>query len=80
MLARAPGRASRPQIVGSLLAGWGVFNLVEGAINHHVLEIHSVLPASPHSLVFDFLFLLSGVVGTIAGWRIAGRSAAAAGG
>ena len=28
--------------VGLLLAGWGVFNVVEGLIDHHILGIHHV--------------------------------------
>src|SRR4051812_8381310 len=28
--------------VGSLALGWGIFNLVEGAIDHHILGIHHV--------------------------------------
>jgi uncharacterized membrane protein len=79
MLARAPGRASRGQVLGSLIAGWGGFNLVEGVINHHLLGLHSVLPASPHALVFDLLFLLSGAIAAIAGWLIAGRRSVAMG-
>src|SRR3978361_1772232 len=26
--------------VGSLFAGWGVFNLVEGIVDHHILGLH----------------------------------------
>lgn len=28
--------------LGLLLVGWGIFNLVEGAVNHHLLSIHNV--------------------------------------
>ena len=27
---------------GAMLLGWGAFNLVEGLINHHLLELHNV--------------------------------------
>ena len=33
--------------LGLLLAGWGVFNLVEGLINHQLLGIHHVLAKFP---------------------------------
>ncbi|MFD3166791.1 DUF2243 domain-containing protein [Herpetosiphon sp. NSE202] len=30
------------QIIGGLLSGWGLFNVVEGLINHYLLELHHV--------------------------------------
>ena len=30
--------------IGLLFAGWGAFNLVEGLVNHHILQIHRVRP------------------------------------
>lgn len=49
-------------LFGAALAGWGIFNLVEGIIDHHLLAIHHVLPGHPHELLFDLLFLASGVL------------------
>ena len=46
---------------GSLALGWGLFNLVEGILNHHVLHLHHVTETENH-LVWDLLFLVSGVV------------------
>jgi uncharacterized membrane protein len=46
--------------VGSLLLGWGLFNLVEGIIDHHVLHLHHVIEGSGH-LVWDIAFLGTGV-------------------
>jgi len=42
---------------GYLLVGWGAFNLVEGTINHHVLELHHVRDLPVHAPVYDWLFL-----------------------
>lgn len=59
---------------GLLLMGWGIFNLVEGIIDHHLLGIHHVKytpnKAWEHpSLAWDIGFLLIGGVGFIAlGW------------
>ena len=64
---RWSGRA----LLGSMLAGWGAFNLIEGLIDHHVLGIHHVLPGSPNQLLADLLFLTSGVLGAIVGWLMA---------
>lgn len=46
--------------VGSMAMGWGLFNLVEGLIDHHLLHIHHVTETENH-LVFDIAFLMSGV-------------------
>jgi uncharacterized membrane protein len=48
-------------LVGSLALGWGLFNLVEGVINHHLLEIHHVREGGDHR-AWDIAFLLSGIV------------------
>jgi uncharacterized membrane protein len=64
MLWSAGTRADVPwsgrTFAGSLLMGWGIFNLVEGIIDHHVLGIHHVVERLALSL-FDYAFLASGV-------------------
>jgi uncharacterized membrane protein len=47
--------------VGSLPLGWGLFNLVEGVIDHHLLHVHHVWEG-PNHLVWDLAFLASGLV------------------
>lgn len=51
LLGRAP-RTGTPTLVGLLLAGWGVFNLVEGTVNHLVLGLHHVRHG-PAELAWD---------------------------
>lgn len=46
---------------GCLLVGAGIFNLVEGIIDHHVLELHHVRDVPIHVPLYDWLFL--GVAG-----------------
>lgn len=46
---------------GSLPLGWGLFNLVEGVIDHHLLHLHHVWEGEGH-LVWDIGFLMSGVI------------------
>ncbi|TWT51556.1 DUF2243 domain-containing protein [Allorhodopirellula solitaria] len=53
--------------VGSLSLGWGLFNLVEGVIDHHILHIHHVTETSGH-LLWDLIFLGSGVALILLGW------------
>lgn len=33
-------------LVGSMLFGWGLFNVVEGVIDHHLLGLHHVVSGS----------------------------------
>ena len=54
---------------GAMILGWGLFNLVEGVIDHHMLHIHHVTETDNH-LVWDLAFLLSGLVMILVGWMI----------
>ena len=70
--ARQPGTAwSGRLFIGSMLAGWGLFNLVEGVVDHHILGIHHVLPGHPAQLSFDILFLAAGATLLLTGWFLA---------
>ena len=66
-LARAP--LSTRSFVGSLSLGWGLFNLVEGIIDHHLLGIHHVVEAPDH-LLYDLAFLASGALLIALGTRL----------
>ncbi len=46
---------------GWVLVGWGVFNLVEGVVDHHVLAIHHV-KAGPNQFWWDLGFLALGAL------------------
>ena len=60
---------------GQLLLGWGIFNLVEGVIDHHVLNIHHVRDIPVHVPSYDWLFLGIGGIGLIlVGWAMSRRS------
>jgi uncharacterized membrane protein len=62
LLARARPSAGRGRrLVGWMLAGWGVFNLVEGVIDHLVLGVHHV-HSGPHQPAYDLGFLALGAV------------------
>ena len=65
---------STKTFVGSLPFGWGLFNLVEGIIDHHLLHIHHVVEGAGH-LPWDLGFLASGLVLIVVGWLLihAGR-------
>lgn len=53
-------------LLGAMLLGWGIFNLVEGTLNHHVLQIHHVSETS-NRLVWDLGFLAAGALLVIGG-------------
>lgn len=63
-------------LLATLLLGFGMFNLVEGIVDHHVLQIHHVNETVPQSqwLSWDMGFLLWGAAMAIAGWRMLRRS------
>jgi uncharacterized membrane protein len=64
--ARDAGRwPSSRAFCGYLLVGWGAFNLIEGVINHHVLELHHVRDLPVHVALYDWLFILGGGVAFI---------------
>lgn len=57
---------STRHFVGSLIFGFGLFNFVEGIIDHHILHVHQVVQRLGVSM-FDYLFLASGVLMLIIG-------------
>ena len=42
---------------GGLLMGWGLFNIVEGIIDHHILKLHNVMEYSPNTHLGNYAFL-----------------------
>ena len=48
--------------VGMLLAGWGIFNVVEGVIDHQILGIHHVRDDLGAPLGWDLGFLVFGLL------------------
>lgn len=65
--------SGRP-LFGSVILGWGLFNVLEGLINHQLLGIHHVWPAGPGStLLWDLAFLAWGVSFIAVGYAIIRR-------
>lgn len=62
-------------LIGMMLIGWGIFNFVEGLINHQILGIHHVRRWGPDP-VWDVGFLVSGPLLAGAGWLLARRALA----
>jgi uncharacterized membrane protein len=70
LVAERPARHARRRFVGGLLIGWGGFNLVEGLVDHHLLNLHHVRPG-PDELAWDLAFLAWGAVMLVAGTWLA---------
>ena len=69
--ARHAGPAGSGRVLfGSMLAGSGLFNFLEGLIDHQILGIHHVRPGDPHQLLFDMLYLANGVLFFMIGARL----------
>ncbi|MBD2294547.1 DUF2243 domain-containing protein [Anabaena sphaerica FACHB-251] len=64
---------SSQTFVGSLLIGTGLFDLVEGLIDHQILGIHHVKPG-PNQLAWDLGFLALGALLIIIGWIMIQRN------
>lgn len=76
--ARDPAAAWRGSVLfGAMVYGWGIFNFVEGLIDHHLLGIHHVRPGHAQQFLFDVLFLGSGVLFIVIGAVLVKRGSAA---
>jgi uncharacterized membrane protein len=59
-------------LLAQMLLGWGLFNLVEGVINHHLLELHHVRDVPTHVPAYDWMFLgIGGILFIVLGWLMA---------
>ncbi|HEX5997566.1 MAG TPA: DUF2243 domain-containing protein [Jiangellales bacterium] len=54
---------------GWILVGWGLFNLVEGIVDHHILGIHHVR-SGPDQGWWDTAFLVLGALLVLGGWAL----------
>jgi uncharacterized membrane protein len=64
--ARASGPLpSTRAFCGYMMIGWGAFNLAEGALNHHIFELHHVRDLPTHMTSYDWVFLALAGIGFI---------------
>ncbi len=64
--------------VGGVLIGWGLFNVVEGLVNHQILDIHHVRDDLGAPVSWDIGFLVFGLLLSVAGLVLQRRSPARA--
>ena len=60
-MTRPDASHSTQTLLGSTAMGWGIFNVVEGIIDHHILHIHHVTETADH-LAWDIGFIVFGLV------------------
>jgi uncharacterized membrane protein len=58
---------------GALLLGWGLFNVLEGLIDHELLGLHHVYEYTPNKLPADLGFLAFGLLLLLAGGLLVRR-------
>jgi uncharacterized membrane protein len=63
---------SNKLLLGTLLLGFGIFNCIEGLIDHHLLGVHHVNERVPRSqwIYWDLGFLVWGAAMLAGGWAI----------
>lgn len=63
---------SNKLLAGTLLLGWGLFNVVEGLVDHEFLGVHHVNELKPREqwIYWDIGFLIWGVAMLIGGWLL----------
>jgi uncharacterized membrane protein len=62
-------------LLGLLAAGWGLFNLVEGIVDHQLLGVHHVRDDLGGPLSWDLGFLAIGALLVAGGWALHRRGA-----
>jgi uncharacterized membrane protein len=69
---RAHARWSTRHLVGTMLLGFGGFNVVEGIVDHHLLGLHHVNETVPPEqwIYWDLAFLAWGALMLVAGWAL----------
>ena len=60
-------RVTWRSLLGLLLIGWGIFNVVEGIVDHHILTIHHVRDDVASPLWWDVGFLALGATLIVVG-------------
>ncbi|MDQ4138786.1 MAG: DUF2243 domain-containing protein [Actinomycetota bacterium] len=55
---------------GLVIAGWGIFNVVEGLLNHQLLQLHHVRDDLGGPLAWDIGFLIFGALLAVGGWLL----------
>ena len=55
---------------GGLLLGWGLFNIVEGVIDHHLLKLHNVMELAADHAPANYAFLGGSLIMILIGYAM----------
>jgi uncharacterized membrane protein len=61
LLSRRDVIISKRLFIGGMVLGWGLFNIVEGVIDHHILKLHNVREISDNVDAWNYGFLVVSV-------------------
>lgn len=66
---------SKSTFWGSMLLGWGLFNLIEGVIDHQILKLHNVREITANVSLWNYGFLAFAIVLVVSGSLIIRKNA-----
>lgn len=69
VLRRGTAVRSYRVLIGAMLIGWGIFNVLDSVINHYLLGIHHIRPG-PDEAWYDLGFLVWGAAMLLGGWLL----------
>ena len=72
LLRRKEVETSGRLLAGGLITGWGLFNIVEGTINHHILHLHNVRESVEPDF-WNYTFIGSSVIMVLGGYLLTKR-------
>ena len=73
VLRHGTGRDPLPRLLGLLLVGWGVFNVIDQVVFHLALGAHHIREG-PDAQLYDWGYTAFGVLLIVAGARLAQRT------
>ena len=71
-LARQGARPAGRVVLGGALAGWGLFDVFDGAVLHLLANLHN-LREGPDEAAYDLAYILLGLALAVAGFALARR-------
>lgn len=67
------------RLAGAMLAGFGLWNVVDGIVFHWLLEVHHIRVEARHPILWDLGWLVAfGIGPLLAGWALTRRDGAPA--
>ena len=70
LLSRTDVIISKRSFISGMFLGWGLFNIVEGVIDHHILKLHNIREISNNVEAWNYGFLVLSLIMSIAALSI----------